>query len=79
MYLLDADDEEHEKRVIKRMVWHKDRRFEQLLITADDSCSEHISDRKDTFEKTHHLCYIRVFRDGLVDPRWRTTTEFSRR
>ena len=25
MYLLDEDDEEHEKRVIKRMVWHKDR------------------------------------------------------
>ena len=26
MYLLDEDDEKHEKRVIKRMVWHKDRR-----------------------------------------------------
>ena len=28
MYLLDEDDEDHEKRVrvIKRMMWHKDRR-----------------------------------------------------
>ena len=26
MYLLDEDDEEHPKRVIKRMAWHKDRR-----------------------------------------------------
>eukprot|EP00936_MAST-01D_sp_MAST-1D-sp1_P000500 g500.t1 len=35
MYLLDEDDEEHEKRVIKRMVWHKDRRATAAGWTAD--------------------------------------------
>ena len=35
MYLLDEDDEEHEKRVIKRMVWHKDRRATAAGWTVD--------------------------------------------
>jgi hypothetical protein len=35
MYLLDEDDEEHEKRVIKRMVWHKDRSATAAGWTVD--------------------------------------------
>ena len=34
MYLLDKDDEDHEKRVITRMVWHKDRRATAAGWTA---------------------------------------------
>ena len=35
MYLLDEDDEEHPKRVIKRMAWHKDRRATAAGWTVD--------------------------------------------
>ena len=35
MYLLDGDDEEHEKRVIKKMVWHKDRSATAAGWTVD--------------------------------------------
>ena len=35
MYLIDEDDEEHPKRVIKRMAWHKDRRATAAGWTVD--------------------------------------------
>ena len=35
MYLLDEDDEDHEKRVIKKLVWHKDRNATAAGWTVD--------------------------------------------